>query len=665
VVVSNAYAIKACSDLVPAPGPTVIGDSVVVEAGVLTSQVPVSQVSDVTDSQRAILATLDQSTLDAFAAQTALQIAQATGFSLAQATELKDALIAEIAVLNEQADSIALAGLDCYYHNTTQTANCALDSITPPSVVSAGAVVSRISQEAADANALAKAVAALRCVWVNDYQSAACDEGAEGDHILEYVNAGTLSSITSKADANALALALATSRLVCSYPNEQQVITCDADVDSVAADVVDSNPITIADHTIFSSTSVADANEQAVIAANLLLRCQWSSTLQPAVVCPEDEGHPASETVSPVYSVQPAAGAFISSISRADANEMAEAFSIAQLDCRYCNTEIPALCVIPEGSDDATADVPAGSFCELTYAAAQSLASALAAIPIKIKVSGTPTCHYTNDRQAAVCVQPDPNPDGYLYKFTTAAGVGISDESSGIIIVDAGSVTSVVSKADANAQAAALALSFLNCFFDSEENLGVSCPEDAAFGSYPTYSSPLVLTAGFFTSYTSLAEANILRDVYLASVTRCFWHNDARTAMCDSTEGQHVTTGTNLYLAITPDDAVIPAATLISLISKSDVNALAAALAIASLICNYANETQFGGDCAEGTIKLQSGEVAAGTVISGSKVSANSLALTLANALNVCVASSLFAGGTPGVQGPAGNCDTPCGAFYS
>jgi hypothetical protein len=652
VFVFNALRVAQCADLVPAPGGTVIGSAVTVLAEALTSGVPVSVVTDVTPTQRQTLASLSQSTLNGFAALTELQIAGVTGFSLAQATELKDAIDAEIAILNAQALSQAFAGLNCYYRNTQQTASCPDDSSTSPVVVSANIVTSYVSQADADAQALAQAQAGLRCEWVNAEQIARCAVDATGGSPTTVtIDVGSVTSAVSKADANAQALAQAESQIVCLYPNTEQTVTCD-DV-APDADVTANNPVVIAAGTVLSSVSVDDANEQALVAGQLLLQCQWSNTLQAPVVCPNNGGQAASETASPVYSVQPAAGSFISTLSRADANALALAFATAQLDCRYCNTLIEALCDDPAGSDDATAAVPAGSFCESTYDAAQSLAGALAAIPIAIQVSGTPTCHYTNDRITSGCVGTDGAYE--VYKFATGS---VAAGSSGTVIVDAGSVTSVVSKADANTQAKALALAFLNCFFDSAESAPTSCSSDAATGSYPPYGAPLTLPTGFFTSYTSQAEANSLRDTYLASVLSCFWKNDATTVWCD---------GTAATEAITPKNAVIPVNTLVSLVSKVDVNALATALATASLVCFYTNDAKTGAGCGVGTTQMQTGSVSAGTLTAGSKASANSLAQTLANALNVCVADSFLItlGGAPGSQGPSGSCATPCGAFYA
>ena len=171
------------------------------------------------------------------------------------------------------------------------------------------------------------------------------------------------------------------------------------------------------------------------------------------------------------------------------------------------------------------------------------------------------------------------------------------------------------------------------------------------------FAAPVTVAAGFFTSYTDLAAANTLRDIYAASILNCFWRNVAKTSWCDDSD---------TTVAEVPKSATIPANTLVSLLSQIDADALALALAAASRVCVYTNELKNGGDCAAGTTKLQAGQVLAGTIKAGSVSAANTLAQTLADALNTCVLDSVFAtSGTAGSQGPSGNCTTNCGAYYS
>jgi hypothetical protein len=863
--------------------------AITVDAGTLTRGVPLSQIPDLTETQRLSLAGMLQSAVNALANQTDLEIATNTGLTLAQATVLKESIDAEVIAIQDQVEVVAEAALDCYYINTEQIVVCAKDPEgvdanygTTTIIVPADTVRSPVSVLAADAEARVLGQLQLDCRWLNQIQTSSC--ASSGAVVGTFVVAAdTFYSTTSRADANAMAKQVADSELDCRYPNTQVTVAC------AAGAVVSpgTNPITILAGEIFSSVSVADAVVQATAAAQAQLRCEWRSA-EVTVTCPPDEGHAASATASPVYSVTVAAGTFASFIDQADANDQATLYATGQLGCRYCNTEVEALCATG-GSIDQTEAVAAGTFCESTFSAAQEMATTLAAIPIQIKVSGSPICHYTNDRRVAVCVQPNPNPNSYLYKFTTSAGVGLSSGSSGAITVDAGAITSTVSKADANTQAELLALASLNCFFastlkrfecaddadsvpvsanatqpfdvaagqfisytsqleansfrdtygnslldcfwesdlklfecaddadsvpvsanatqpfnviagqftsytskaeansfrdaygnsildcfwestlkrfecaddansepvstnatqpfnvaagqftsytsraeanavrdtygssllecfwesdlkrfecaddgDSEpvsanatqpfnviagqftsytskveansfrDTYGnslldcfwesgpvydVACTADAAVGSYPASSSPVDLPPGLFTSYTSLAEADALRDVYASSIKSCFWKNAPQTKWCDNTEST---------TAIAPNNYTVPADTVVSLQSKAEANSLASALATASLLCVYANVLKNGGTCAAGTTKLQTGTVSAGTIRASSQAAADTLAQTLANALNVCASDSILATAvTPGSQGPAGNCSNPCGAFYS
>ncbi len=823
VQLGNTEVTRSCTDLTDA-GTGVTGVPVTIAVNALTAGVPLFEIDGLTEAQRSALAGLSQPTVNGFAGQTALQIAELATLTLAQAEAFKARITADQATLQAESVLLALAGLECYYLNAAQTVTCApdenavaADAGTTTVTVAAGAVRSTLSLAAANLDAQSLGLSQLECRWLNTVQTVTCATPGAVNY-SHTVAAATLTSPTSRADANTQAAALASGYLDCRYANDAQTATC------VGGALVQSgaNPITVAAGTIFSAINAADATAQALAVAQASLTCRWENT-ERVKTCPQDTGHEASPTASPVRQATVPAGTFSSTLSQADANEQADLFATAQLDCRYCNTLVEALCVTG-GSYDQTAAVVAGTFCESTYAAAQQLATALAAIPVQVQVTGTPTCHFTNDRVVAGCAA---GTGITVVKFAGAAAAGLSASSSGSITVDAGAITSTVSKADANTQAQALALASLNCFFDSAEkefkcagtghstnatqpftvaaamfrsytslteanaqrdsygssqldcfwdsdasapikcaadastkaypqfaapvtlqvgfftsytskaeanalrdvyaasilncfwdsaasapikcaadasaqaypqfaapvtlpvgfftsynsqseanslrdsyaasilncfwdsdaSAPIKCPADAASGSYPAFGTPVTIPAAFFTSYTSKAEANTLRDLYAASILVCFWRNAAQQSWCD---------GTAATEAQAPNSVTIAADTIVSFVSKTDANNLALALATASLTCIYSNAAQTGDACAGGTTQMQTGAVAAGTIMASSKAAANALAKTLANALNVCVADSIFlSSGSAGAQGPSGNCSTNCGAYYS
>ena len=578
------------------------GSPVTIAAGLFTSVVSFAVVTGMSDTQRAFLAAVPQGTLDGLVGQSALQVAQVTGLTIAQAGQVVTALTAAEVTVAASAAAAVAAALNCYYVNTAQTASCGAGSVTAPVTVAAGTFTSVVSVEAANEAALAAAQSQLVCAWLNASQTANCGAGATvGLGNPSTVAAGSVTSTISQADADEQALAIATSLLVCSYPNTQQgPITCPVDSGGVAANTGASNPITIAAGTFTSSINQADANAQAVLAANQLLRCQWGND-QTTVVCPTSGGQPASATVSPVYQVVIPANTFLSDISRAEANAQALQFANSQLDCLYCNLAVPAACVNVNGpSIDATAPVAAGTFCATTFGAAQSLATTLAAIPIEVSANGA-LCRYANDQIIAKCVGDGVNFVG-PYNVTTGAGLSAVSLSQSVT-VPAGTFITTTSKADANAQAAAAAIASLNCFWSSPAAGPINCPADSAVGSSPPASNPLFIPAGLFTSYTSLAQVNAMLSAYISTVTICLWTNDAQVGGACPGSTTAIQNGS------------VGAGVVISHTSKTD---------------------------------------------------ANNQAKTLATALNVCAPDSMLsAPGEPGSAGPSGSCNAPCAAFYT
>jgi hypothetical protein len=525
ITLLNVGVTSQCSDL-PSAGIGIVGDAITVAGGALRRDIPLSSVSGITLNQRQTIAALSAEAIAELPSFSALLIAEVTSLTLEQATSLHNELESTQDALDSQAYDLALSRLECFYPNTRQEALCTgnADAGVISYVIDAGTLSSPLSQEAANTEALALATSQLQCLWYNDQVTEVC--ASTGAIVWTYtVTARTLTSAISRADANAQAAASALSLLDCRYPNAQQQRTCDNIGKTQTDPLAGTNSVTVAAGTFLSEISVADANAQAVVYAEAGLSCQWSNAAV-EVVCPADSGHAASITASPTYKVTIAARTFFSEVGQVDADEQATGYGALQLECRYCNTLVPALCA-GGSSEDETASVPANTFCDLTFSGAQELAEALAAIPVKLQVTGTPTCRYFNDRKSAVCVEPSPNTAGHLFKFSVAAGTGLSTNSSTLVIIEAGSVVSTTSKADANTQAEALALSFLDCFFDSEAKQ-FACALGVSVNSTP----PFTLSAGTFRSYTSRTEANSLRDAYGNAALDCFYDSAEATFSC-------------------------------------------------------------------------------------------------------------------------------------
>lgn len=104
------------------------------------------------------------------------------------------------------------------YHSTQQTINCPAGYTGTPVVVPAGAYVSVVSQADANNQAIMAGTEQLQCtalpVFYNVIYTASCSVGFHGTPVT--IPAGTYSSLISQADADAQAVAAANAALVCT-----------------------------------------------------------------------------------------------------------------------------------------------------------------------------------------------------------------------------------------------------------------------------------------------------------------------------------------------------------------------------------------------------------------------------------------------------------------
>jgi hypothetical protein len=472
VLVGNNTQTVHCSDLEDV-GP--IGDNTVVEAYALTTVLVLEDIPGLSDAQGQFLSTLSDDTLAGIL--TADQSTLETTFLLtpSQATYVVDTIAGYLTALNAEALAIATAEIVCQWGNISKTATCsgtgALSTGTydgQPAVfsvtVDANAVLSLISQDDANNQALVQAQAGLICVYGNTSQTQACypDLGftetvptaGAGDNyparVGSYtVSADTVFSLVSQDDANNLAKALAQTHLVCFYISDAVSATCAPDTISYGNDIpgtttpyassipvstsiaagdyvagIAGNPVDIPAGAVISEISTADATALAQALADGFSLCYWVSR-STTVTCPPltietDDGpivyDPATSPTSPTYSVT--VTDIISYISQYDADTQAYILATSGLDCMYCNKEVVPLCV-PDGnpppvtpgevgsdwSRDATPGVAAGTFCEPDPTTAQQLAEQLGSIPIRITTQGGSSCTYGNDPIVAQCIQ--------------------------------------------------------------------------------------------------------------------------------------------------------------------------------------------------------------------------------------------------------------------
>lgn len=437
------------------------GDPVTLPEGQFKSYVYFQALTGISQQQLTYIGTLSDSARDLLAdpATSLEDVRRISLLNSAQAVELQAALAAAQVTVNDQANTLAVSSLDCYWQNTQQQVVCddtALleapegyeDLLLNPATVAAGAIRSSVSQAVVDAEALALAEADLLCLWANREQIATChdhlgyEESVPVDTEVQgqapglrigsaTVAAGEVISTISQEDADAQALQQAISALECFYINDALTRTCAPDSDTIAADVnaadnTYGNPVTIPLGAVVSYDNAATANQAASDTADGLLVCEWSNTEQtatcPAVEVSEGVTLEANEAQSPVYTTTIEAGSIQSSISQADANASALLQAQLALQCVYCNQEIQPTCypesytvetipvpfedITSSWSSQATRGAAAETICSEDPISVQQIAEGIAILPIPA-VEGASGCPYGNYRVIASCVDPE------------------------------------------------------------------------------------------------------------------------------------------------------------------------------------------------------------------------------------------------------------------
>ena len=389
IQVSNLEVTVTCAELYY----NTEGNNVTVPAKEFTALVSLNTIAGVNDSvlhyiastrlEDEIEAQLESRTL------TAESLVTLTGLTFTQAQTFISLAESQQSTLDLSARTLALSRLKCYWWNTEQEAECP-DPLMATSnefslaqyrvIVAQHTVSSDISQEDADAKALTQAKTQLNCLYISDAFTAKCttrdsrpypitehvpnDTSPVAEGLSERVGtfsvpAGTFISFDSKEDANAQAEAYAWSQLNCYYVNDLVERHCtdprarNRGVDPTLYPAVDANIVarTAGQQVVIpvgfftSDLSTADATQQAITLADMLLECCYLN--EPiTITCPPDEdGNPASSKGSSVYSISVPRGAFISCESQEAANAEALASIQQELQCVYCNSTVVPTCV--------------------------------------------------------------------------------------------------------------------------------------------------------------------------------------------------------------------------------------------------------------------------------------------------------------------------------
>lgn len=451
------------------------------------------------------------------------------------------------------------------------------------------------------------------------------------------VAANTFFSTESKEEANGQAINAALTSLVCFYLNQPVTRTCTdlgfgggTVVNPVTADLgTPGNPVTVPLGFIVSSVSQVDADTRARSLADGLLNCFWvnvevTETCQPQTVTNPDgtTRQVAASDRSPVRTVTISAGEVSSTVSQEDADTQARLLARLQLECLYCNALIMPVCVPPSAIDrdplvvpipiewvssdwsiDATLGVAAGTFCADNAEAADNVATSVGSIPVDTLANGQ-DCRYANDEVKAGCIATADN----IGPFTPSSGTGLSERSSpnpfaanseeryltvsaGTIVIGEKEVPDDFLPGDpfrakqyANQLARQLALSFLNCFFESDAKT-FTCAGDLGLpGVAPTSTDNVTIPAGVFQSLASKAEANASRDALGLSSLYCYYTNIQQQFYCEFKD--EVSPRSKGAVS---NPVVVPANTFTSFVSQLEVDTQVAIMAASLLNCFWSN----------------------------------------------------------------------------
>ena len=263
-----------------------------------------------------------------------------------------------------------------------------------------------------------------------------------------------------------------------------QLPTADAATLETTCKLLGSQAQALAD--IFAAAKQS-ANAQALTLAQSLLICQWVNAVQTAR-CPEGAVATGAVVppgvASPQNPVAVAAGLFSSQISQADADAQALTAAQSALSCLWLNADTSLRCpdlgfaepvpidVVPVAPNlplrIGTVTVAAGTVAGDSQAAADASALSMA--------SSALSCFYLNPDVTLTC-------ENIGIMNTAEVGAG-QDGPGNPVTVSANTIVSQISTDDAVAQAKTVAQGYLSCFWLNEDVTAI-CPEQTLNAGLP------------------------------------------------------------------------------------------------------------------------------------------------------------------------------------
>ena len=648
--IGNALVTATCPAAPPKNGP--LGNSVTVAASTYVANFFFTSIDGITNNQLTFISTLSGSARNELInpATTASRIVEITGLSLVQATELKVGVAALQAEVNATAQEAAYAQLVCFWQNTQQQAVCPAGALTNSQIASLPPAQQRFVRNPS------------------------------------VIAAGLFTSTVSQNEANLLALAAANDALLCLYGNNQITRTCVdigfteaiTDVDNIP-DTLDGQvrkgSFTVAANTVFSTSDVQSANIAATAIAESRLNCFYVNP--PVTVTCAGEGRVAGSpgttgpaignaiTASPGQSITVPGGFFTSTISTADAQEIARAYALSLLECWICNTPQTASC-LPQTYVDKNGVLQIRNFSPLSSPSSVTIPACFIRSEISQVDANTQAlaaansqlnCIYCNPEIAPTCVPPGfNNPPVPLSAYdrrtwSRDATAGAADDiyccqgegaaQNCYEIADGVGSIPIDSRVNGSDCRYGNDRQALSCGGDIYVNGVLTEIRGGGSAAIPADTVFVGEQAG------GKAQANQLARDILEGTLQCFWYNFAQIGECPD----------NTFPQIT---FIQPARTVQSFSSQADADELAKTLAITRSKCvppvvYLSREGTCQCECAPPKEMLSCPTVPEGTIASfDSQQEADRLADELACELKVC------GEGTSMYLSAAGGCSCIC-----
>jgi pyrimidine deaminase RibD-like protein len=217
-------------------------------------------------------------------------------------------------------------------------------------------------------------------------------------------------------------------------------------------------------------------------------------------------------------------------------NELAKQAGRSALDCYWVNEEVTVQCPPGALTTPGVVGMPVTNPAVIPAGTYRSYSSQADANSIaQVAANGLLVCIWGNVETTKTC--QDLNPSFTEPVPVENAPIGVMEKPRvGTVVIPANTIFSNISQEDANNQAADLALQRLECYYTNDV-LTVTCADFGVIPSIGNYlssqpGSTIIVPAGSVMSLVSTADANNLATAAANQLLQCVWTNTEQTVDC-------------------------------------------------------------------------------------------------------------------------------------